>query len=150
MWSDKSIGVRANSFHTFGKVSKVGVKDVGTLQTGINHLRINMKYSFKEAAINILERQSEPKTGKEISDLAISEGLIDTAGVTPEATMAAQIYLDIKKNKNSPFKKVGKGLFTLAAKTASPHSPLVIIYNQNERAKRELLERLLANGSFSI
>ena len=52
-----------------------------------------MKYSFKEAAVKILERFSEPKTAKEITEIAIDEGLIETSGETPEATMAAQISL---------------------------------------------------------
>jgi hypothetical protein len=38
-----------------------------------------MKYSFRDAAIKILERFSEPKTAKEITDTAIEEGLIETA-----------------------------------------------------------------------
>jgi hypothetical protein len=70
------------------------------------------KYSFKEAAIRILERFSEPKTAKEITDIAIEEGLLETSGAIPEATMAAQIYLDINNNKGTSFKKVGRGLLS--------------------------------------
>jgi len=109
-----------------------------------------MKYSFREAAIKILERFSEPKTAKEITDVAIEEGLIETSGATPEATMAAQIYLDINNNKNSVFKKVSRGLFTLASKTESPHSPQVMVYKQNEIAKKELLEKLLTMDPFQF
>jgi hypothetical protein len=69
-----------------------------------------MKYSFREAAIKILERFSEPKTAKEITEIAIEEGLIETSGETPEATMAAQIYLDLNNKKDSIFKKVMVGL----------------------------------------
>lgn len=88
------------------------------------------KYSFKEAAIKILGRFSEPKTAKEITNIAVEEGLIDTLGLTPEATMAAQIYLDINNNKTSSFKKVGRGLFTLTNKKESASSPLLIIYTK--------------------
>lgn len=109
-----------------------------------------MKYSFKEAAVKILERFSEPKTAKEITEIAIEEGLIETSGETPEATMAAQIYLDINNNKNSVFKKVARGLFTLTAKTESPNSPHVIIYNQNEHVKKELLDKLLSMDPFQF
>lgn len=109
-----------------------------------------MKYSFREAAIKILERFSEPKTASDITSIAIEEGLIETSGETPEATMAAQIYLDINKNKNSPFKKVGRGLFTLSTKTESSNSPHVIINNQNESAKKELLDKLLIMDPFQF
>jgi HJR/Mrr/RecB family endonuclease len=109
-----------------------------------------MKYSFKEAAIKVLERFSEPKTASEITDIAIEEGLIETTGATPEATMAAQIYLDINKNKNSTFKKVGRGLFTVTSKTETPNSPHLIIYNQNESAKKELLDKLLVMDPFQF
>lgn len=109
-----------------------------------------MKYSFKEAAVKILERFSEPKTAKEITDIAIEEGLIETAGETPEATMAAQIYLDINNIKNSVFKKVARGLFTLTAKTESANSPHVIIYNQNEHVKKDLLDKLLSMDPFQF
>ena len=108
------------------------------------------KYSFREAAIKILERYSEPKTAKEITDIAIEEGLLETSGATPEATMAAQIYLDINNNKGTSFKKVGRGLFTLTTKTEDPSSPHVIIYNQNESAKKALMERLLTMDPFQF
>jgi HJR/Mrr/RecB family endonuclease len=109
-----------------------------------------MKYSFKEAAIKVLERFSEPKTAKDITDIAIEEGLIETSGETPEATMAAQIYLDINNNKTSAFKKVARGLFTLTTKTESPNSPHVIIYNQNEHVKKALLDKLLTMDPFQF
>jgi HJR/Mrr/RecB family endonuclease len=108
------------------------------------------KYSFREAAIKILERFSEPKTAKEITDIAIEEGLLETSGATPEATMAAQIYLDINNNKGTSFKKVGRGLFTLTTKTEDPSSPHVIIYNQNELAKKDLMERLWTMDPFQF
>ncbi|HQQ96768.1 MAG TPA: restriction endonuclease [Cyclobacteriaceae bacterium] len=108
------------------------------------------KYSFREVAIKILERFSEPKTAKEITYLAIEEGLLETTGATPEATMAAQIYLDINNNKGTSFRKVGRGLFTLKTKTEDPSSPHVIIYNQNELTKKDLMERLLIMDPFQF
>jgi HJR/Mrr/RecB family endonuclease len=108
------------------------------------------KYSFKEAAVKILERFSEPKTAKEITDIALEEGLLDTFGVTPEATMAAQIYLDINNNKNTVFKKIGRGLFTLITKKESANSPHLIIYNQNQLVQKELKDRLLSMDPFQF
>lgn len=108
------------------------------------------KYSFKEAAVKILQRFAEPKTAKEIVDIALEEGLIETSGETPEATMAAQIYLDINNNKNTQFKKVGRGLFVIANKTESANSPHVIIHTQNELVKTELKNRLLTMDPFQF
>jgi hypothetical protein len=109
-----------------------------------------MKYSFREAAIKILERFSEPKTASEITKIALEEGMVETSGETPEATMGAQIYLDIKTKKNSPFKKVGRGLFTLTSKSESPNAPSIIIYNQNELVKKELLNKLLSMDPYQF
>jgi restriction endonuclease Mrr len=109
-----------------------------------------MIYSFKEAAIKVLQRFSEPKTAKEITDIAIEEGLIETSGATPEATMAAQIYLDIKNNKSSKFKKVARGLFTSTKKIDAPNSPHIIIFNQNEFIKKELFKKLLAMDPYQF
>lgn len=97
--------------------------------------------SFKEAAYRILNKSEEPLSTKEITDLAIEEGLIDTIGKTPEATMGAQIYTDILKNKNTLFIKVGKGLFSLKNKD-SVSSSLILIEKQNDKVRKALKDRL--------
>ena len=58
------------------------------------------KLSFKKAAIKILGNTKEPLSAKEITKIAIEEDLIETSGQTPEATMAAQIYVDINDEKS--------------------------------------------------
>ncbi len=55
------------------------------------------KISFKAAARKLLAQAGEPMTPKELTALAMEEGLIKTEGQTPEATMAAQLFLDVKK-----------------------------------------------------
>jgi len=100
------------------------------------------KLSFKEAAIQILNRADEPLSAKEIADLAMESELIETSGATPDATMAAQLYTDINKNTYSDFKKVGKGKFALRKQTESAKSPLLAIQNQNELARKKLIERI--------
>lgn len=67
------------------------------------------KISFKAAAKKLLAQTGEPMTPKEITSLAMDEGLIKTTGQTPEATMAAQLYVDINRNPQSVFKKAGRG-----------------------------------------
>ncbi|MFZ5554991.1 MAG: HTH domain-containing protein [Bacteroidota bacterium] len=108
------------------------------------------KLSFKKAAIKILERTDKPMTAAEITKIAMEENLIDSSGETPEATMAAQIYVDINKDKNSPFRKVGRGLFTLKKKSDVPNSPLLIIENQNELTKGRLKELLHSMDPFQF
>jgi restriction system protein len=97
--------------------------------------------SFKEAALCVLEKADEPLSTKEVTDIAIQDGLIKTEGQTPEASMGAQLYLDIKNNKNSPFLKVGKGLFSLKRHEASS-SPFILIEKQNDIVKKELKGKL--------
>lgn len=108
------------------------------------------KLSFKEAAIQILKRFSEPKTPKEITSIAIEEGLVETQGETPDATLGALIYTDIKTNKQTPFKKVGKGLFTLNSTNESANSPHITIYNQNELVKDALRKKLHTMDPFQF
>lgn len=108
------------------------------------------KISFKKAAMKILERTDKPMTAAEITKIAIEENLIDSSGETPEATMGAQIYVDINKDKNSPFRKVGRGLFTLKKKSDVPNSPLLIIENQNEITKGRLKELLHSMDPFQF
>ncbi len=100
------------------------------------------KISFKEAASRILNEANEPLSAKEITEIALEKDLIETLGATPEATMAAQLYTDIKKNPSTKFKKVGKGLFVLKKQTASTKSPLIAIQNQNELVKKKLIEKI--------
>lgn len=96
------------------------------------------KLSFKSAAKKILGRAKEPMSAAEITRIAIDERILESLGLTPEATMAAQIYTDIVKNKNSTFIKTGRGLFTLRSKTESVSTPTVIIDNQNELTRAKL------------
>ena len=98
--------------------------------------------SFKKAALEILKKVNKPLTPKEITDIAVQEGLIETTGETPEATMGAQLYVDINSNKESPFIKVGRGLFSLRNQKDLSSSPLILIEKQNENVKKALKEKL--------
>ena len=80
--------------------------------------------SFVEAAAHLL--QDGPLHYNELTRKAISHGLIETAGKTPEATMHARILIDIKNRASrgdAPrFRKSGKGIFELAARPVPPPS----------------------------
>lgn len=72
--------------------------------------------TFKEAALMILTREKRPMTAREIANIAISEGLVISAGKTPDASVAGQIYTDIRRNPNkTPFTSVGSRTYALKA-----------------------------------
>ncbi len=100
--------------------------------------------SFKKAAERILTDSETPLSPKEIVERAFEAGLIESEGATPDATMGAQLYVDIRKNPRSPFKKVGRGKFTIRGIGASASSAEVTIDNQNQLVRKSLHEKLLA------
>jgi len=70
--------------------------------------------SFKLAAIKILKESKEPLHYDEITKRALDQNLIETTGQTPEATMNAQIAVDIKvKKENSAFIRSKPGCYIL-------------------------------------
>ncbi|KAF0250031.1 MAG: hypothetical protein FD167_567 [bacterium] len=69
--------------------------------------------TFKEAALTILTREKRSMTAREIANIAISEGLITSTGKTPDASVAGQIYTDIRDNPNTPFASVGRRTYIL-------------------------------------
>ena len=75
--------------------------------------------SFADAAERVLRLNSdqEPMTASQITHKALELGLISTRGKTPDATMSARIYVEIKNGLNggrpSRFTKVGRGVFGL-------------------------------------
>jgi HJR/Mrr/RecB family endonuclease len=103
------------------------------------------KLSFKEAAIKILKEAEEPLSPREITRIALEEGLIESSGETPEATMAAQLYTDTGK-----FKKVGRGVFALLKQTESAKSPLIAIQNQNNLVKQKLIDKIQEMDPFQF
>lgn len=108
------------------------------------------KLSFKSAAIAILEKSQKPLSAAEITKIALDENLIVSVGSTPEASMAAQIYVDINKNKDSPFQKVGKGLFILKNKTSEPTSTQHTIDAHNDSTRDRLKQLLFTMDPFQF
>ena len=69
----------------------------------------------------ILSESSSPLTAKQITEELLKRKLWSTTGKTPDATVGAAIYVNIKKLKdNALFKKVGKNLFTTASNSIVP------------------------------
>ncbi len=70
--------------------------------------------SFKDIAYQILKEASKPLHSKEITKIALSRGWLKTAGKTPEATMNAQLVIDINaKKEKSRFVKTAPSTFGL-------------------------------------
>lgn len=70
--------------------------------------------TFKGVAYEILKEAGKPLHTEEITKIALQKGWLKTAGKTPEATMNAQLVVDVNKNGvNSLFIKSGPSTFTL-------------------------------------
>lgn len=70
--------------------------------------------SVKTAAIEVLKKAKSPLHAKAITEQIIAAELWQPNGKTPEATVSAQLYSDIKKNGDkSPFVKVAHQTFIL-------------------------------------
>ncbi len=72
------------------------------------------KTNLTNAIIQILKESKKPLHSKVITERILSSGIWKTDGKTPEATVSARIYTDIKDNgERSPFIKTGPLTFTL-------------------------------------
>jgi len=90
--------------------------------------------SFKLAAIKIL-RDRKQLHYKDITELAIEKGLIETSGATPEATMHALLSRDIKLRGNkSAFINIDKGIFGLNIEQAKFEEKEIEIEEREEEA----------------
>lgn len=70
--------------------------------------------SFKDIAYQILEEAGKPLHSKEITKIALERDWLKTAGKTPEATMNAQLVIDINNKKGkSRFIKTAPSTFGL-------------------------------------
>lgn len=70
--------------------------------------------SFKDIAYQILKEVGKPLHNKEITKIALDRGWLKTAGKTPEATMNAQLVVDINsKKEKSRFIKTAPSTFGL-------------------------------------
>jgi hypothetical protein len=70
--------------------------------------------TFKEIAHQILKESGKPLRYKDITKIALERGWLKTAGKTPDATMNAQLVVDINtKKEKSLFVKTGPSTFAL-------------------------------------
>lgn len=103
--------------------------------------------SFTDAAERILESSAgEPLHYREITRRALDQGMLSTTGLTPEATMYAQVLTEGKRQKrrgeHPRFLMLGRGMITLARWQTKGIAYQV--EESNRKAKRELLTRVKA------
>lgn len=67
---------------------------------------------MKDAAYELLEEQGGPLKTKQITERALAGKLIKDTGKTPEATMAAQLAVDVKR-KDTRFVRTAPATYGL-------------------------------------
>ena len=83
--------------------------------------------SFKDIAYQILKEAVKPLHSKEITKIALEKGWLITAGKTPEATMRAELIVDINSKKDkSRFIKTSPAIFGLNENIIVPEKIEVI------------------------
>jgi restriction system protein len=74
-----------------------------------------------EAALKVLQDEAKPLHYKEITQRILAGKLWRSSGKTPEATINAQLAVNIKKNgKASAFRRAGRGIFALNTDRTDP------------------------------
>lgn len=96
---------------------------------------------FKDAAFEILKAAGKPLHYNEITDLALQKGILETAGLTPHATMGALLYTDTLK-ENSRFRR-GDEKGTFALQTAGAKGIKQQIETIQKQVRQELRKHLL-------
>lgn len=93
---------------------KAGAGKFGLLKWEKSKSNNTVSASFKDAARRVLEGEKRPLSFYDITAIALKKGYLETAGRTPERSMGAQLYTDIKNNGNkSEFVQLGKNRFGL-------------------------------------
>lgn len=97
-------------FTKFGH-NKFGLKEWQKIEQSEKFIK---KSTFKDVAYEILKAENRPLSPQEITERAKKQNLLASSGKTPEATMGAQLYTDIKKfGDKSRFVQLGKNKFGL-------------------------------------
>ncbi len=90
---------------------------------------------FKISAITVLTEVGKPLHYKEITRLALEKGILETEGATPDASMNAQIVMDIKHNgKLSDFIKMAPSTYDI-----NPNKPKTIPEPEEDQEQEEKL-----------
>jgi hypothetical protein len=107
--------------------------------------------SYKNIAYQILTEAKKPLHSREITEIALQRGLLHTSGKTPQATMNAQLVMDVVKNKDkSIFIKTAPSVFALngsVSKANGKKKPVKMSKAITENFVKDcMLKWLSANG----
>ncbi len=120
---------------------KAGAGKFGLLKWEKNKNSDSASASFKSAAKRVLEEEKRPLSFYDITAIALKKGHLETAGKTPERSMGAQLYTDIKNNGNkSEFVQLGKNRFGLKSWGMEVIEEEVL-KKEKEEAKEVLMNR---------
>ncbi len=74
---------------------------------------------FKSAAKEILAEVGHPLHYSDITEVALADGYIESAGSTPQNTMRARLSVDVRDNPQTPFTQTAPGVYGLKEWVAS-------------------------------
>lgn len=66
------------------------------------------------AAEQVLREAGRPLHYADITELALEQGYLQSAGATPQNTMRARLSVDVRDNPRSIFRRTARGVFGLA------------------------------------
>jgi len=93
--------------------------------------------SFKDIAYQILKEAGKPFHSKEITKIALERGWLKTAGKTPEATMNAQLIVDINaKKEKSRFVKTSPSIFAINPDLKVPEAKVTVSEKKYKISKK--------------
>ena len=98
-----------------------------------------MPYSFLDAAYEVLSKADKPLIYQEVWHSAVEDGTaskVNSRGKTPDQSLGAQLYVDVRDNPDSKFIKVGKrpARFFLKSR-ASELSPATVSKIEKDEAR---------------
>lgn len=96
--------------------------------------------TYLEAAKQILERAQGPLHYREVTRLALEQGLIKPDGASPEATMGSRLYVDAKCEDPVVCRTDEKGVFDLLSR--QPRGIEAEVQEINKATRKELRKRL--------
>ena len=68
---------------------------------------------FKAAARIVLGEVGHPLHYADITEIALESGYLKSLGRTPHNTMRARLSVDVRDNKESPFRQTAPGVYGL-------------------------------------
>lgn len=96
---------------------------------------------FKSAAFKVLQKAKSPLHYREITQKAIEEGWLETEGATPEASLNAQLSVDIKeKGVGSLFSRTKPGYYELNKDIITPSDMTEKLEDEVEEAEKLTVE----------